>query len=177
MRGRWIRFREHTRDQVWRMRSKDPTANIPVVEVIAVPTGLLQGRCRWAHLLLWSRVEIELRCPSRGRMRRGGEGSLCWWRWWWWWCRLQTLQTQCRALRFGEQRGRRRLHGHPPCLQTRELGQHLIQERVESIKLLRDVVHGGSHLGLKLGGLPRLHLGVGGRGVDAGIGRSPAEQT
>ena len=70
-----------TRDRVWRMGSKDNTADIPVVIGDAVPAGPLQGRCRWAHLLMWSHIQIEGVGPPRMMM---------------WWC--------CGRLRQGTQR-------------------------------------------------------------------------
>ena len=62
-----------TRDRVWWMGSKDPTADIPVVIGDAVPAGPLQGPCRWAHVLLRSHIQIErVGPPQRGMGRHGG---------------------------------------------------------------------------------------------------------
>jgi hypothetical protein len=49
----------HTRDRERRMRSKDPTAYIPVAVVLATPAGPLRWRRRWARPISQSQVEVE----------------------------------------------------------------------------------------------------------------------
>jgi hypothetical protein len=47
------------------MRSKDPTAYIPVIQLRTVPAGPLQSRCIWARRFRPSRVEVEGIDPHR----------------------------------------------------------------------------------------------------------------
>jgi len=78
----------HTRDRVWRMGSENPTANIPVVVVDVVPAGPLRRRCRWAHVLGWSQIEVERVDPTGGRRPR----LLRWRRWRGW--RLESKKPR-----------------------------------------------------------------------------------
>ena len=54
----------------WPMGSEEPTAIVPVVVDNAVPAGPLRGRCRWAHLRMWSHVQLEVVGPPRRVLRR-----------------------------------------------------------------------------------------------------------
>ena len=55
--------RVHTRDRAWWVGSEDSPASVPVVVVVAVPTGPLPVRCRWARRRWWSKVS-DRRDPS-----------------------------------------------------------------------------------------------------------------
>lgn len=157
--------RGHTRDRTWRMGTEDPTANIPVASFDVVPAGPLQGRRRWARLLLWSHVEVEWVRPPR----RGLRGSRAWpneprrwrrrrrqWR-----CHLKPMEPRRHALRLQEQPVGGLLHGGPPRLQTGQLFQRLGHQGLKTVGLLREVVHGVSHLRFKFGGLPRRQIATG----------------
>lgn len=50
---------KHTHHQAWWRDSKDPTANITMSCVKAVPVGPLHGRCRWAHRHFQSKVKVK----------------------------------------------------------------------------------------------------------------------
>jgi len=62
-----------TRDRVWRMGSKDPTADIPVVIGDAVPAGPLQGRCRWG-----APPDVEPHSDRRGWSTMDDDAVVLW---------------------------------------------------------------------------------------------------
>jgi hypothetical protein len=51
------------------MRSKDPTAYVPVIVFLMVPAGPLRSQHRWARRFHWRQVEVEGVGPHR-RWRR-----------------------------------------------------------------------------------------------------------
>ena len=55
--------RVHTRDRARWVGSEDSPASVPVVVVVAVPTGPLPVRHRWARRQWWSKV-LDRRDPS-----------------------------------------------------------------------------------------------------------------
>jgi len=150
-----VGVRIHTRDRVWRVGTKDSTANIPVVGGDAVPAGPLQGGCRWAHLRMRSRIQVERISPPRLRVwwrsgRTRWRSYRCW--------RSQGLDGVAmarRALGLGKQLVHGSACGGLPSFQGGELVQHLGHDSVEAVELLRKVLHGRRHLGFKLRWLAR----------------------
>ena len=125
------RLRKHTRDRVWRMGSENPTANIPVVVVDVVPAGPLRRRCRWAHVLGWSQIEVERvegarrwvrRCYRRAngqqRWSRGGGRRL-----------LRMVWRRRGVGSRGQQLGHRRVRGRAPLLERLVIPDVRVQVR------------------------------------------------
>jgi len=116
------------------MRSEDPTANIPVAVLDAVPVGPLPGRCRGTRRLTRSKVEVE-RVGPRHRQ----------WRWkrrlWRGWLRpgkrrrLQQLQPRCGVIRLGQQRTHGSVSGGLPCLQPGDLVENLVHHEIKALEL------------------------------------------
>jgi hypothetical protein len=77
----------HTHDRERRMRSKDPTAYIPVAVVLAVPAGPLRWRRRWVRPISRSQVEVEGIHPSWRWPRRRLLRWLGWQLWLSWACK------------------------------------------------------------------------------------------
>ena len=148
-----IGIRRRTRDRVWRVGTKDSTANIPVIGGDVVPAGPPRRGCRWAHLVMGSRAQVKGVGPPRWRLRRSSRWPC--WRMHGYRGRdeLDGVDAVCRALGLSQQL----VHGGACCGLPRfehcELVQHLGHDGVEAIKLLHQIFHGRRHLGFKLGGL------------------------